>query len=147
MSGSYTVGDQADRLVAVDTSADLAIAQRLLQEQATLAAIRAQLLQTLGNIRGTATAEVIALPLVNLCLQKDPFDGSETLYGEWRFSPGKGAPRKWGQVQIHGGGQVFAECDVICPHPTDSRWFVEAVTLWGSRDSIKSELRLLPAVN
>jgi len=32
------------------------------------------------------------------------------------------------------------------PHPKDERWFVEAVNAWGKNDTVKAELRLLPAV-
>lgn len=75
-------------------------------------------------------------------LRRDPFDGSEALYGEW-FSP---EGRRLGNVMIHADGKLYAEFDVVKPHPTDRRWFVEAVTAWGSRGAIKTELKLLPTL-
>lgn len=75
-------------------------------------------------------------------LRKDPYDGSEGLYAEWRNERGQ----RLGSMLLHGGGQVFAEFDVIQAHPTDARWFVEAVAAWGTPANLKSELRLLPAV-
>jgi len=76
-------------------------------------------------------------------IRKDPFDGSESFYGEWRDKHGAAL----GSIVIHAAGNAYAEYDVICQHPTDSRWFVEATTAWGQRRALKSELRLLPAIN
>lgn len=75
-------------------------------------------------------------------MQTDPFDGSQSFAGEWRNAAGT----KLGSVLIHQGGQVFAEFDVLVPHPTDERWFVEGVTTWGTAQQLKSELKLLPAL-
>ena len=75
-------------------------------------------------------------------LRRDPYDGSESLYGEW-FSP---EGRRLGNVMIHADGNVYAEFDVVKPHPTDARWFVEAVEAWGARGAIKTELKLLPVL-
>ncbi|MAR89762.1 MAG: hypothetical protein SV765_13855 [Pseudomonadota bacterium] len=75
-------------------------------------------------------------------LRTDPFDHSQTLAGTWLGSGGQ----RLGSVQIHEGGRVFAEFDLLVPHPTDPRWFVEAVTAWGQPPALKSELRLLPAL-
>jgi hypothetical protein len=124
-----------------------ALQQRLDREQDTLAQLRAALLQVLATVPGTGrVADVIRAPLINLSLQRDSFDGNETLSGEWHQAQDRHATRKCGQVQIHSGGQIFAECDVIMAHPTDRRWFIEAVSAWGARDAIKCELRLLPAL-
>jgi len=51
-----------------------------------------------------------------------------------------------GNLIAHAGGEFFAEYDVLCVHPNDRRWFVEAVTAWGRPGVIKTELRLLPAL-
>lgn len=75
-------------------------------------------------------------------LRRDPFDGSEALYSEWRGLDG----RRLGTALIRADGNVYAELDVIKPHPTDGRWFVEGVTAWGKQGAIKTELKLLPAL-
>jgi hypothetical protein len=75
-------------------------------------------------------------------LLRDPYDQSETLTGEWRDMAGQ----LQGEISVRESGQVYAEVNVIRNHPTDVRWFVEAVTAWGSKDNIKTELRLLPSV-
>lgn len=75
-------------------------------------------------------------------LRKDPFDGSEALYSEWRGLDG----RRVGNALIREDGNIYAELDVIQPHPTDTRWFVEGVSAWGKKDALKTELKLLPAL-
>lgn len=75
-------------------------------------------------------------------LREDPFDHSQSLYIEWRTAAGQ----YQGNVTIHGGDQVFAEFDVLQPHPKKPRWFVEAATAWGLPGALKSELRLLSAL-
>lgn len=72
-------------------------------------------------------------------LRKDPFDGSEALYVDWSLAIGRPA----GNVLLHANGMAFAEMDVLLPHPRKPQWFVEAVTAWGQRGSVKAELRLL----
>lgn len=75
-------------------------------------------------------------------LREDPFDHSLALYVEWR-----GAGNAYlGSILLTGDGQVFAEFDVLLPHPHKARWVVEAVTAWGRPGALKSELRLLPAL-
>lgn len=75
-------------------------------------------------------------------LRRDPYDGSEALYGEWRDPNG----RLLGNLIVHEDGKTFAEFDVVQPHPTDQRWFVEGVSAWGKSGAIKTELKLLPAL-
>lgn len=76
-------------------------------------------------------------------LVKDPFSGEIGLHGVWRNVHGE----RTGAIQLHGDGSFFAELDVAQPHPTDRRWFVEAVTAWGRDQLIKSEPRLLAAIS
>ncbi|GAB6041097.1 hypothetical protein [Endothiovibrio diazotrophicus] len=75
-------------------------------------------------------------------LRRDPADGSMVLVVEWRDARGY----KSGELVVNADGSLYAECDVLLPHPTDSRWFVEAVTAWGRPGAIHSEPRLLQAV-
>lgn len=75
-------------------------------------------------------------------LRNDSLDNSASFYGEWHDAEG----RLLGNLIAHAGGVFFAEYDVLCVHPNDPRWFVEAVTAWGSPGVIKAELRLLPAL-
>lgn len=75
-------------------------------------------------------------------VSRDPYDSSYSLIGVWRDERGN----KQGAILFHNDGSFFAEYDVISEHPTKPQWFVEAVTAWGNRQCLKTELRLLPAV-
>jgi len=75
-------------------------------------------------------------------LREDTLAQTHSFYGEWRDAKGK----LLGSLIVHAGGEFFAEYDVLIGHPTDRRWFVEAVTAWGRPGVIKSELRLLAAL-
>ena len=74
---------------------------------------------------------------------KDPYSGVDSLVGTWRNSQG----HRVGEIKLHGDGSFFAEYDVSQPHPTNARWFVEAVVAWGRDDVVKSEAKLLPALD
>lgn len=73
---------------------------------------------------------------------KDPADGAECLSGSWLNEAGY----KTGTFQLNGDGSFFAEHDIVLPHPSDKRWFVEAVTAWGRDGKIITEPRLLASV-
>jgi hypothetical protein len=75
-------------------------------------------------------------------LDRDPATGEDSLVGIWRDAAG----HKCGELLFHADGSFFAEYDVIRAHPSQSRWFVEAVTAWGRGSMIRSEPRLLPVV-
>lgn len=75
-------------------------------------------------------------------LKEDPFTKQDTLEGEWRDTRGQ----KTGEILFHGDGSFYAEYDVIQPHPRKSDWFIESVTAWGRDSTIKTEVKLLPAV-
>ena len=72
-------------------------------------------------------------------LEKDPANGQYFLIGDWRDDKGI----KTGSLQFNSEGQFFVEQDIIQAHPTDKRWFVEAVSAWGTETKIKSEARLI----
>lgn len=73
---------------------------------------------------------------------KDPYSGEETRCVIWKDPHG----HRIGEMKFHGDGSFYAEYDVVMPHPTDPRWFVEAVVAWGKDELIKSEARLLSAL-
>jgi hypothetical protein len=51
-----------------------------------------------------------------------------------------------GTLTINSDGSFFAEYDLFCPHPRDTRWFVEMVTAWGNEASIRCEAKLIPSL-
>jgi hypothetical protein len=69
----------------------------------------------------------------------DPFTQSQDLVGYW-YNAGK---QRVGQIKFHGDGSFYAEYDVVQPHPSKKRWFVEAINAWGRQDNIKTEAKLL----
>lgn len=73
---------------------------------------------------------------------RDPYTGSENPRAVLRDAAG----RKLGQIQFNSDGSFYAEFDVIRNHPSDPRWFVEGVAAWGRSGNIKSEAKLLPAL-
>jgi hypothetical protein len=87
----------------------------------------------------------------NLELQKPDFDsavfGQETdpylqslyLVGFW-YSASK---QRIGQIKFNCDGSFYAEFDVVQPHPSKKRWFVEAINAWGSQEDIRAEAKLL----
>jgi len=75
-------------------------------------------------------------------LIKDNFTGKYSLQGIWNNQAGY----QQGMLLFHPDGSFYAEYDVVKPHPQKSNWFVESVTAWGRDDNIKSEPRLLSAV-
>ena len=73
-------------------------------------------------------------------LQRDPALGEMSLEGVWLTEHGG----KLGTIIIHHDDSFFAEYDIIRPHPTKGKWFIEAVSAWGRNENIKTEARLLP---
>lgn len=87
---------------------------------------------------------IAPLPLINwdaaeLAIVKDPVNGSDCLSATWRDRHGN----RHGSLQFNSDGSFFAEYDIVQPHPSDKRWFVEAVTAWGRDNRIFTEPRLL----
>lgn len=121
---------------------DKSLAARLEVERPVLQKILHELRQTLCHSGLESKLDLIlGAELAEYSLEIDPVDKSSTLVGVWRDDLGY----RRGEVQIREGGGVYAEMDVVLNHPTDQRWFIEAVTAWGNKDSLKTELRLLPA--
>ena len=87
----------------------------------------------------------------NLDLQKPDFDSAvfsqeidpylQSLYlvGYW-YNASK---QRIGQIKFNCDGSFYAEFDVVQPHPSKKRWFVEAINAWGSQDDIRAEAKLL----
>lgn len=115
---------------------------RLLAEQATIEQIRSALIEDCRRYQFSELIASIEQPLVNPELRKDSFDGQQSLFAEWRTPSGA----LLGYILIHGGGQVYGEFDVLKPHPTKPKWVIEALTVWGQADAIKTDPKLLPAL-
>ena len=75
-------------------------------------------------------------------LREDTFDQSYALYAEWRSAQ----DTYLGSVVVNGNGQSFSEFDVLLPHPQKKQWVIEAITVWGVQGGLRTEFRLLPAL-
>ncbi|OQK15950.1 hypothetical protein AU255_14735 [Methyloprofundus sedimenti] len=75
-------------------------------------------------------------------LTKDPYTAEENLTGCW-YDAHK---QRIGQIQFNSDASFYAEYDIVKPHPTSKQWFVEAMSAWGNADGIKTEAKLLPAL-
>lgn len=127
----------------MDNQVDAHLSGRLAKERSALQKIWQELRLTLCNCGMENDLNLIPIPdLAEYSLQRDPVDKSEALLGIWRDKQGS----QQGEIQIREDGRIYAEVYVVRNHPRDGRWFIESVTAWGSKDSIKTELRLLPAI-
>lgn len=72
-------------------------------------------------------------------LVTDPYTQSQDLVGHWYDS----SQQRIGQIQFHGDGSVYAEYDIVQPHPVKKQYFVEAINAWGQPNNIKTEAKLL----
>ena len=65
--------------------------------------------------------------------QADPYTGEHSLVGTWR---GKA---RYGTVTLFPDGRVFAEYQVLLPHPKMPGYYVEAVQVWGRAGALKGD--------
>lgn len=73
---------------------------------------------------------------------RDPYTGAENTHVQLQDRLG----RKAGEVRFNSDRSFYAEYAVIRPHPHNPRWFVDCVVAWGNDGTIKSEPKLLPAL-
>jgi hypothetical protein len=62
--------------------------------------------------------------------------------GVWRNSQNY----RCGALTFNSDNSFFAEYDLFCPHPRDTRWFVESVTAWGRDETLRCEVKLIPSL-
>ena len=122
---------------------DVALEQRLAEAAPLFAEVWQALAACLHAVGIEDGLAVAGTPHSHGELREDPYDHSQTLYAEWRSERGG----YLGSILVHGDGQAFAEFDVLLPHPRKPRWVIEAATAWGRGGALKSELRLLPALD
>lgn len=90
----------------------------------------------------TGAAPQILLSAAQFGQVTDPASGLPGYEGVWRNARNE----RCGTLIFNGDGSFFAEYDLFCPHPRDTRWFVEMVTAWGNRDAVRSEAKLIPSL-
>ena len=63
----------------------------------------------------------------------DPFSQEINLIGTWR---GK---QRYGTVTIFPDGRIFAEYQVLLPHPVNEGSYVESVQVWGFPEKLRGD--------
>jgi hypothetical protein len=93
------------------------------------------------NFTATGAAPKIELAALQFTRVIDPGNQLPGYEGVWRNSRND----RCGTLTINSDNSFFAEYDLFCPHPRDTRWFVEMVTAWGNAESLRSEATLIPS--
>lgn len=88
---------------------------------------------------GTPQIELAAASFTRVIDPGNQLPGYE---GVWRNSRNE----RCGCLTFNSDGSFYAEYDLFCPHPRDTRWFVEMVTAWGRADSLRVEAKLIPSI-
>lgn len=70
-------------------------------------------------------------------LKTDPFSQEVSLNGAWQDGS------RFGSVTLFTDGRVFAEYQILAPHPRLPGQFIEAISVWGRAGAFKSEAVLL----
>lgn len=65
--------------------------------------------------------------------QTDPFSQETSLIGTWQGG------QRYGTVTLFPDGRIFAEYQVLLPHPERPDAYVEAVQVWGKPEKIRGE--------
>lgn len=72
-------------------------------------------------------------------LVRDPYTRQDNLKLNWLDTQ----KQRIGFLQFNSDNSFYAEYDVVQVHPKKPRWFVEAVSAWGTAADIKTEAKLL----
>lgn len=127
-----------------DEMNDDPLAQRVEAERVLGQAACAALQQELVKLGLADEIRVPSYEQAQFSFLRDTGSGKDSLLCDWLDA----REHRCGQILIHADGSFWAEFDVIRAHPTDQRWFVDAVTAWGnSADAVKSEPRLMAALD
>lgn len=71
----------------------------------------------------------------------DPGNQLPGYEGVWRNARNE----RCGCLTFNSDGSFYAEYDLFCLHPRDTRWFIEMVTAWGRDESLRVEAQMMPS--
>jgi hypothetical protein len=94
------------------------------------------------NFTAAGAAPNIVLAEAKFTRVIDPGNQMPGYEGVWRNVRND----RCGTLTFNSDNSFFAEYDLFCPHPRDTRWFVEMVTAWGNETSLRSEAQLIPSL-
>ena len=86
---------------------------------------------------GVDLGQMPAWPAASYRQQTDPYSGEISLIGTWQDGP------RYGTVTLFPDQRIFAEYQILAPHPKLPGQFVEAVNVWGTLHQLKSDPVLL----
>ena len=66
-------------------------------------------------------------------MERDPYSQQESVIAVWRGG------QRFGKATFFPDGRVFAEYQVLLPHPQDAQRYVEAVQVWGRPPALRGE--------
>lgn len=104
--------------------------------------IVAALQKTAYNYTATGATPKIELSALKFTRVIDPGNQLPGYEGVWRNARND----RCGTLTINSDNSFYAEYDLFCAHPRDTRWFVEMVTVWGNETSMRSEATLIPSL-
>ncbi|TAJ82227.1 MAG: hypothetical protein EPO42_01535 [Gallionellaceae bacterium] len=104
--------------------------------------IAAALQQEAERFAAAGAAPKIELATAKFTLVTDPSNQRPGYEGIWRNARND----RCGTLTFNSDGSFFAEYDLFCPHPHDTRWFVEMVTAWGDNKTLRCEAQLIPGL-
>jgi hypothetical protein len=84
----------------------------------------------------------IELAAVQFTRVVDPGNQLPGYEGIWRNARND----RCGTLTFNSDNSFYAEYDLFCPHPRDTRWFVEMVTAWGRDEDVRCEVKLIPGL-
>ncbi len=96
--------------------------------------------QEAERFSATGAAPKIVLAAARFTRVTDPANQRAGYEGIWRNVRND----RCGTLTFNSDGSFYAEFDLFCPHPRDTRWFVEMVTAWGNSEAIRCEAKLIP---
>jgi hypothetical protein len=90
-------------------------------------------------VGATPEIELDALQITRVIDPGNQLPGYE---GVWRNARNA----RCGTLTFNTDNSYYAEYDLFCPHPRDTRWFVETVTAWGRDETVRCEVKLIPSL-
>ncbi len=124
-------------MVAVATSTRLPAALEKIAQRVVLAlSYEAERFTAIG---ATPKIEMSSIQFARVIDPGNQLPGYE---GVWRNERND----RCGVMTFNSDNSFYAEYDLFCPHPRDSRWFVEIVTAWGRDETVRSEVKLIPSL-
>ena len=124
-------------MVAVATTAKLPAELEVIAQR-VVSALRLEA----ERFTAVGAAPKIELDALQITRVIDPGNQLPGYEGVWRNVRNA----RCGTLTFNSDNSFYAEYDLFCPHPRDTRWFVEMVTAWGRDETVRCEAKLIPSL-